>query len=70
MFSLGYHGRPPPVISPVEVVDSSDGWNQSMQNAGEMPTLRDMETVSTGAMAGFTANQVVNILYNAKNPFF
>ena len=56
LYSLGYHGRPP-VISPV---DSSDGWNQSMQDAGEgeMPTLRYMETVSIGAMAGFTANQV------------
>ena len=60
LFAFGYQGRPPPVISPVEVVDSSDGWNQSMQDAGEgeMPTLRYMETVSTGAMAGFTANQV------------
>src|SRR5437867_1750792 len=58
LFSLGYHGRPPGVISPVEVVDSSAGWNQSMQDAGEMPTLRYMETVSMGAMAGFAANQV------------
>src|SRR3989442_910610 len=58
LFSLGYHGRSPPVISPVEVVDSSDGWTQSMQDAGEMPTLRYIETVSMGAMAGFAANQV------------
>ena len=38
LFSLGYHGRPPPVIPPVEVVDSSDGWTQSMQDAGGVPT--------------------------------
>src|SRR3989442_15824201 len=58
LFSLGYHGRAPPVISPVEVVDSSAGWTHSMQDAGEMPTFRYMETVSMGAMAGFAVNQV------------